>query len=90
MTDLRRAPHVITAGIELLATAVERQAAVVSRVEWRPPMAGTSADLAAVMADPRRREANSDALRRVAAVRPQLVDVAPAGEVLRQIGRAHV
>ena len=80
VTDLlRRDPHVITAGIELLAQAVEHQAVRVSRVDWRPPMAGTEADLAAVMADPRRRTGNAEAMRRMFAVRP------PAGR--RAAGR---
>jgi hypothetical protein len=83
VTDLlRRDPHVITAGIELLAQAVEHQAVRVSRVDWRPPMAGTEADLAAVMADPRRRTGNAEAIRRMFAVRPQLIDVLPAAEAL--------
>jgi hypothetical protein len=83
VTDLlHRDPQVIAAGIELLATAAEYQAARVSRVDWRPPMAGTEADLAAVMADARRVAGNAEAMRRMLAVRPQLVDVVPAAEAL--------
>ena len=55
MTDLlRREPHVITAGIGLLADAAAAQGAQVTRVDWAPPMPGTEADLATVLADPRR------------------------------------
>ena len=54
--------HVVTAGVDLLADAVEAQAVDVTRVDWRPPMPGTEADLATVAADPRRREANERAL----------------------------
>jgi len=79
---LRREPHVIAAGIELLAQAVERQDARVSRVDWAPPMPGTEADLVTVLADPRRARANADAVRRMLAVRAQLVDVTAAGPVL--------
>ena len=45
-------------------------------------MAGTEADLAAVMADARRVAGNAEAMRRMLAVRPQLVDVVPAAEAL--------
>lgn len=87
MTDLlRREPDVITAGVELFAAAAEAQAARVTRVDWRPPMPGSQADLDAVMADPRRRDANAEAVRRMLAVRPQLVDVRPAAAVL-DLGR---
>ena len=83
MTDLlHRDPQVIAAGIELLATAAEHQAARLSRVDWRPPMPGTEADLAAVMADTRRVAGNAEAMRRMLAVRPQLVDVVPAADAL--------
>src|SRR5947207_1204852 len=41
MTELlRREPHVISAGLGLLADAAEWQAARVTRVDWTPPMAG--------------------------------------------------
>src|SRR5581483_10137614 len=58
------------------------QGAAVTRVDWRPPMPGTEHDLAAVMADPRRPAANAEAVRRIQAVRAQLVDVVPAVEAL--------
>ena len=79
---LRRDPWIIAAGIDLLADAAEAQAASVTRVDWRPPMDGTAADLAAVMGDSRRVSANAEAVRRMLATRPLLVDVMPAGDVL--------
>ncbi|HEX5189132.1 MAG TPA: DUF1116 domain-containing protein, partial [Streptosporangiaceae bacterium] len=83
MTDLlRRPPHVIAAGIGLLADAAAAQAASVTRVDWAPPMPGTEADLTAVLADPRRAAANALALRRMLAMRAQLVDVVQAGSAL--------
>ncbi|HEY3713647.1 MAG TPA: DUF1116 domain-containing protein [Jatrophihabitantaceae bacterium] len=83
MTDLlRRDPSLIAAGIDLLADAAEAQAAPVTRVDWRPPMDGTSGDLAAVMADPRRVAANAEAVRRMLDTRALLVDVMPAGDAL--------
>ena len=74
--------HVVGVGADLLADAVEGQAVPVTRVDWRPPMAGTEADLATVATDPRRREANDRALAAMLAVSATLVDVGPASEVL--------
>jgi hypothetical protein len=75
-------PRLITAGIDLLADAAAAQGATVTRVDWAPPMPGTEADLAAVLADPRRAEANALAVRRMLGVRAHLVDVVQAGEAL--------
>ncbi len=73
---------VVNVGTDLLAAAVEAQAVDVTRVDWRPPMPGTEADLAAVAGDPRRTEANQRALEAMLGVTAHLVDVAPASEVL--------
>jgi hypothetical protein len=73
---------IVAAGADLFADAVEAQAVPVSRVDWRPPMEGTSADLATVLADPLRKEANERAVKAVLAAQAMLVDVAPAAEVL--------
>ncbi|TAM93649.1 MAG: DUF1116 domain-containing protein [Jatrophihabitans sp.] len=73
---------VVTAGVDLLAAAAEAQAADVTRVDWQPPMAGTGPDLVTVLGDPRRREANAEALRQVSGVRAMLVDVLPARDAL--------
>jgi len=84
MTELlRRQPHVIAAGVGLLADAAAAQAAQVTRVDWTPPMTGTEADLAAILADPRRSAANALAVQRMLAVRAQLVDVVQAGPALQ-------
>ena len=74
---------VITAGAGFLADALTAQSGTVSRVDWRPPPAELAEPLAVVMADPRRAEANAIAIDRVLASTAQLVDVAPAREVLR-------
>ncbi|GAA2145866.1 DUF1116 domain-containing protein [Nocardioides koreensis] len=74
--------HVVSAGADLFADAVAEQAVAVSRVDWRPPMAGTESDLAAVAGDPLRRDANERALAAMLGVTAHLVDVAPASEVL--------
>jgi Protein of unknown function (DUF1116) len=83
MTDLlRRQPHVIAAGVELLAESAARQGAEITRVDWMPPMHGSSADIAAVLADRRRVRANALATERMLGVRAQLVDVVEAGPAL--------
>ena len=79
---LRRDPHIISSGLGLLAEAAQRQAAMVTQVDWALPMAGTEDDLVPVMSDPRRTPANSLAVERMLAVRAHLVDVAPAGATL--------
>ncbi|WP_028637139.1 DUF1116 domain-containing protein [Nocardioides sp. URHA0032] len=73
---------VVNVGADLFADAVEDQAVPVTRVDWRPPMEGTEADLAAVAADPLRRTANERALAAMLDVTATLVDVAPAAELL--------
>jgi len=83
MTELlRREPHVISAGLGLLADAAERQAARVTRVDWSPPMAGVADDLVPVLKDARRGTANAQAVQRMLATRVQLVDVRPAADAL--------
>jgi uncharacterized protein DUF1116 len=74
--------QVVTAGADLFADAVSAQAVDVTRVDWRPPMPGTEADLATVAADPLRAAANERALAAMLGVTARLVDVAPASEVL--------
>jgi hypothetical protein len=73
---------VVNVGADLLADAVDAQAVPVTRVDWRPPMEGTEADLATVAADPRRPEANARALAAMLGVTATLVDVVPASEAL--------
>lgn len=74
--------HVVAVGAELFADALTNQAVEVTQVEWRPPMPGTEDDLATVALDPLRPEANRRALEAVLGVTADLVDVAPASEVL--------
>ena len=75
-------PTVVTVGAGMFADAVADQAVAVDRVDWRPPMPGTEADLATVATDPRRPEANRTAVEAMLGVTAHLVDVAPASEVL--------
>jgi Protein of unknown function (DUF1116) len=79
---LRREPHIISAGVRLLADALRQQAVRVTEVDWAPPMAGTEDGLVSVLSDARRQQANARALERMLAVRAHLVDVVPAGTAL--------
>ncbi|MDP3892359.1 DUF1116 domain-containing protein, partial [Nocardioides sp.] len=74
--------HVVTAGVDLFAGAVEDQGIGVDRVDWQPPMDGTADDLAIVAGDPLRREANARAVGAMLDVQATLVDLAPASELL--------
>ena len=79
----RLAPtHVVAAGIAGFADDLVAQGVAVTRVEWRPPPAGTEGDLAEVALDRRRGAANALAVRRMLAAGAELVDVRPAREVL--------
>ncbi|WP_326641994.1 DUF1116 domain-containing protein [Streptosporangium sp. NBC_01755] len=82
LTMLSGEPEVITVGADVLGEALDAQAVPRTRVDWRPPMPGTEADLARVLADPRRGRANKTAVGRLVSARPQLVGVRPAHEVL--------
>ncbi|MFL6080931.1 MAG: DUF1116 domain-containing protein, partial [Ornithinibacter sp.] len=75
-------PVVATAGVSLLADALRDQAVPVTETQWQPPMAGTEADLARVMGDPRRAAANALAFERMTTAEAVLVDVVPAAEAL--------
>lgn len=82
MTATTPPAAVASVGADLFAGAIEAQAVTVERVDWRPPMDGTADDLATVATDPLRRDANRRAVEAMLAVQGNLVDVAPASEVL--------
>jgi hypothetical protein len=85
--DLLAAPEaVITVGAPTLDEALAGQGVPTVPVDWRPPPAGSAAAVANVTADPRLAPANRTAIDRMTAVRPRLVDVRPAAEVVG-IGR---
>lgn len=73
---------ILSAGVDLFADAAAAQGAAVTRVDWRPPVGDTAAELARVMADRRRAAANADAVARIHATEALLVDVVPAGQAL--------
>jgi hypothetical protein len=69
---------VVNAGVDLFADAVNARGVPVSRVDWRPPVVDTMAALWRDEVD----AANREALRRLAAAQPVLIDVRPAIEVI--------
>jgi len=73
---------VVTAGAELLADAIDAQGVTAARVEWAPPVGESGPAVAAVMADPRRKAANAQALEAMLSAEATLVDVRPASEAL--------
>ena len=73
---------VATAGTDMLAAAIEQQGSVVQRAEWQPPAEGTARALAAIAAAGRTAHANATAIDRMLRVRPHLVDVAVARDVV--------
>ncbi len=75
-------PGVVTAGVDVLADALDAQSVRTARVDWRPPPAATAEALAAVLADGRRAEANAEALARMLRSTAELVDVRPAADAL--------
>jgi Protein of unknown function (DUF1116) len=80
---LRREPHIISAGLRLLAEAAQGQAARVTEVDWAPPMAGAEHDLVSVLSDQGRSAANARAVEHMLAVRAQLIDLVPARTALK-------
>jgi hypothetical protein len=73
---------VVTVGAPTLDEALAAQGVDTVPVDWRPPPAASAGAVAAVAADPRLVEANRTAVERMGAVRPLLVDVRPAAEVV--------
>ena len=70
--------RVVNAGVDLFADALGGRGIEVSRVDWRPPASDAVAALWRDEVD----AANREALRRLSAAQPVLVDVRPALEVV--------
>ena len=79
----------VNSGVDLFADALTAQGVAVTRVDWRPP-AGGDAEVAALLARLWREEvdgANREALGRLLAAQPVLVDVRPAIDVISGMTR---
>ena len=75
-------PTVLTVGAELFAGSLIHQGVQTRAVHWQPPLPGTADDLARVLLDPRREQANATALERMISAGATLMDVVPASEAL--------
>jgi len=81
MTLLDTEPVVATAGVELLAEALEAQGVHVERADWRPPPAAAVEALNTLVTNDVS-EANRQAVERMLSVRPHLVDIVTARDVI--------
>ena len=72
---------VINIGADLFADALEAQGVAVTRVAWRPP-AGDQQALMKLLADPAVDEANQQAVARMLAAQPVIIDIRPAREII--------
>ena len=83
---LAGAPRVVNIGLSGFAQELSSQGVPVVQVDWRPPAQGKRhlAELLARLAahESRIAAANEEALRRILAATPVLVDVQPAGKVI--------
>ncbi len=79
---LAQVPQVVTAGVDILADAVAAQGTAPERVDWRPPVTESRAALDVIAAHPEVSEQNRRVIERMRAVRPMLVDIAVAGDVI--------
>src|SRR4051812_3139965 len=87
---LSGAPSVVNIGLSGFATDLAAQGTPVVQVDWRPPARGNT-QLATLLAslsafEGRIAKANDEALKRMLSANPVLVDVRPAGEVIKGLG----
>src|SRR5260370_1300763 len=74
--------HIINVGADLVADALTSQGVPVDRVAWKPAAGNSDTALSVLLDYPRVDHANQEAVQRMLAARPRLVDVRPAGEVI--------
>jgi hypothetical protein len=93
VNDLLRSPlSVVNVGLRGFAEDLARQGIPVVNVDWAPPADGDPrlAELLSKLVSVKRiEEANAEALRRIFEAEPVLVDVRPAGEVIKEL-KEHV
>ena len=83
-------PRVVNIGLSGFAADLAAQGTPVVQVDWRPPAQGKKhlADLLARLGafEERMAAANAEALKRMLAANPVLIDVQPAGKAIRGLG----
>src|SRR5438067_7279910 len=75
-------PRIVNVGSDLFADALEAQGVPVSRVSWQPAAGDSDVALSLLLGDERVDQANQEAVKRMMAARPRLVDVRPAREAI--------
>ena len=74
--------RIINVGADLFADALAEQGAPVTRVSWQPAPGNSDEALSILLGDERVDQANAEAVKRMMAARPHLVDVRPAREAI--------
>ena len=74
--------RVVNVGADLFADTLATQNVPVTRVTWQPAAGNSTAVLSVSLGDPRVDQANQEAVQRMLAARPRLVDVRPAREAI--------
>src|SRR5438477_11043665 len=74
--------RVVNVGADLFADALTGQNVPVTRVSWQPATGNSTAALSISLGDPRVDQANREAVQRMIAARPRLIDVRPAREAI--------
>jgi hypothetical protein len=86
---LGRVLRVINVGVEVFATELERQGVDVTRVDWRPPAAGSESALARLSrVAPEVATANDEVVARLQEAQPLLVGLGTAGDVIPGLDRS--
>src|SRR5579872_5251095 len=81
--DLFSAPlRIVNVGSDLFADPLVEQDVPVTRVTWQPAPGESDEALSILLGDERVDQANAEALKRMMAARPRLVDVRPARDVI--------
>ncbi|HVB75747.1 MAG TPA: DUF1116 domain-containing protein [Ktedonobacteraceae bacterium] len=82
-SDLFTSPlHIVNVGADLFADALAAQGVPVTRVSWQPAAGESDVALAVALGDARVDTANQEAVQRLMAARPRLLDVRPASEAI--------
>jgi len=84
MTDLFTNPlHIVAVGADLFADALTAQHVPVTRIDWQPAPDESDAALSILLNNPHIEQANQQAVQRMMAARPRLIDVLPAAQVIQ-------
>ncbi len=77
--------RIVNVGADLFADALTGQNIPVTRVNWQPATGNSTVALSTSLGDSRVDQANQQAVQRMIAARPRLVDVRPAREVIAEM-----